>query len=91
MTILLNALRHTKTAVHIPNALYEGARGVAHEERTTVKALLEEGLRRALAERKDRSPFKLRKATFTGKGLQPEFSGSPWEQIRSSTYQGRGG
>ena len=43
--------------------------------------------------RKDRrrNPFRLRKATFKGNGLQPHLAGTPWEKIRELSYEGRGG
>ena len=82
---------HMKTTIDISDALYKEARRVAHDEHTTVKALVEEGLRRALTEHKHCDPFKLRKTTFKGKGLQPDFSGASWEQIRGAAYEGRSG
>ncbi|MGD9132481.1 MAG: type II toxin-antitoxin system VapB family antitoxin [Desulfobacterales bacterium] len=80
-----------KTTVHIPDSLLEEARNIANQERTTIKALIEEGLRRTIEERKKRRAFQLRKATFKGKGLQPEARGTSWEKIREMSYEGRGG
>jgi hypothetical protein len=80
-----------KTTIDISAALYEEARQVAQEEKITVKALIEEGLRHALASHKQHVPFTLREATFQGDGLQSEFAGASWEQIRKSAYEGRGG
>lgn len=82
---------HMKTTIDISTALYEEVRRVAQEEKTTVKALVEEGLRHTLAEHKHRAPFTLRKATFKGNGFQPEFAGAAWDQIRKAAYEGRGG
>ncbi len=80
-----------KTTVHIPDSLLEEARKIANQEQTTIKALIEEGLRRTIDNRKKRSAFRLRKATFKGKGLQPNAAGASWEKIREMTYEGRGG
>ena len=80
-----------KTTIQIPDSLLEAAREVAHRERTTLKALVEEGLRRIVSERRRRGEFRLRKATFNGKGLQPDVAGASWEQIRELSYEGRGG
>ena len=80
-----------KTTVHIPDSLLEEARKIANQEQTTIKALIEEGLRRTIANRKKRSAFRLRKATFKGKGLQANAAGASWEKIREMTYEGRGG
>ena len=84
-------VNHMKTTIDIANALYEEVRRVAKQENTTVKALVEAGLRQTLAERQRREPFTLRKAAFKGNGLQPEFSGASWDQVRNSAYEGRGG
>jgi hypothetical protein len=80
-----------KTTIHIPDSLFDEARKVAHEERTTMKALVEEGLRRIISERQRRGDFRFRKATFKGNGLQPHLAGVSWDQIREQTYEGRGG
>jgi len=42
---------------------------VASGEGTTLKSLVEEGLRRSFFQRKEVVSFKLKKATFKGKGL----------------------
>lgn len=80
-----------KTTIQIPNSLFEEARKLAHRERTTFKALVEEGLRRIISDRKRRGGFRLRKATYKGNGLQPQLSGASWDQIRELSYEGRGG
>ncbi|MGA2905942.1 MAG: type II toxin-antitoxin system VapB family antitoxin [Candidatus Korobacteraceae bacterium] len=79
-----------KTTIQIPDSLFQEARRLAQRENTTLKALVEQGLRRALAERKERGGFRLRKATFKGKGLQRAVAGTSWEQIRELSYEGRG-
>lgn len=79
-----------KTTVEIPNALLEEARKLAAREGTTVRALVEEGLRRIIAERRQASAFRLRKTTFKGAGLQPHVAGAPWERVRDMAYEGRG-
>jgi hypothetical protein len=82
-----------KTTVHIPDSLLEEARtrNIANQERTSIKALIEEGLRRTIDERKKKRVFRLRRATFKGNGLQPEALGASWEKIREMSYEGRGG
>ncbi|HEV8306691.1 MAG TPA: type II toxin-antitoxin system VapB family antitoxin [Methylomirabilota bacterium] len=79
-----------KTTVEIPDSLLEEARRLAAREGTTVRALVEEGLRRLLAERKGAADFRLRRATFKGQGLQPDFVGAPWGRMRDTAYEGRG-
>ena len=80
-----------KTTVDIPKSLLDEAKKLAANNRTTVKALIEEGLRRVLGEHKKTRKFRLRKATFKGEGLQQEMAGVSWETLRERAYEGRGG
>jgi len=79
-----------KTTVEISKSLLEEARKLASREGHPVRALIEGGLRRIIAERKRAGAFRLRKATFKGNGLQPHVAGVPWERIRDIAYEGRG-
>lgn len=79
-----------KTTVEIADALLSEAKQAAARERTSVRQLIEEGLRRVLAERRRRGGFKLRSATFRGKGLHPDLAGGEWSRIRERIYEGRG-
>ena len=62
----------------------------ATKEGTTVRALVEQGLRNVLAERKQKQPFRLRKVVVHGKGLHSEARTLTWDQIRDRSYEGRG-
>jgi stalled ribosome alternative rescue factor ArfA len=86
----MNTYSHMKTTVEIPDAVLKEARRVATKERTTVRALIVDGLRRVLAERKRKGKFQLRKASFKGSGLHPDLAGAPWEKIRDTIYESRG-
>jgi hypothetical protein len=79
-----------KTTVEIPDALLAAARKVAAKNRTTVRALIEEGLRRVVEARRAGGRFKLRDRSWGSGGLRPEFQGASWEQIRDASYEGRG-
>ena len=79
-----------KTTVEITDSLLDEARQVASNEETTLRELMEEGLRRALADRKQQRAFHLRRASFKGKGLQPGIASGSWEGIRDLLYDGRG-
>lgn len=79
-----------KTTVEIPDALLEEARRVAAREGTTVRALVEEGLRSVVARRKGATTFRLRRASFKGNGVQPAFAGASWDQIRDAAYDTHG-
>ena len=80
-----------KTTVEIPDSLLEEARKTAVRQRTTLRVLIIEGLRRVIDERKRSATFRLRKASFRGTGLQPDAAGATWQRIRDMAYEGRGG
>ena len=61
------------------------------DNRTTVKALVEEGLRHVISKHQRSGEFHLRKATFKGEGLQPDMEGVSWEGLRERAYEERGG
>ena len=79
-----------KTTVEIPDELLSQVKAQADRDGTTVRALIEEGLRSVLSSRKSTRPFRLKKASFRGKGLQPGVEGGSWETIRELIYEGRG-
>jgi hypothetical protein len=80
-----------KTTIDIPDPVLSAARKLAEQEGTTVKALVELGLRKVLAEKRSTVAFRLRDATFKGKGLRPELEVMSWERLRALAYEGRGG
>jgi predicted transcriptional regulator len=80
-----------KTTIEISDALLEEAKKLAARDDTTLKSLVEQGLRDVIAQRKRRAHFRLRKATFKGNGLSAEARGSDWSRIRELAYEGRGG
>ncbi len=80
-----------KTTVDIPLALLQEAKKVAAAEGSTVRALMEEGLRRVLLEHQQPSSFHLRKVSFKGDGLYPDLAGGSWDSLRHRIYEGRGG
>lgn len=79
-----------KTTVDISDSLLGEARRVAAREGVTLRALIERGLHRVIQDAARPAPFKLRRASVRGNGLQPEFSGAAWEDIRDAIYRGRG-
>lgn len=79
-----------KITVEISDALLKEVKSLASREQTTVRALVEEGLRQITAERKRAKPFKLRKVCMRGKGLQPRMASASWQQIRDAAYEGQG-
>lgn len=81
---------HMKTTIDIADPLLEATRKVAAREGTTLRALVEQGLRQVLKSKKQGGAFKLRNASFRGDGLQPAASNLSWEQIRELSYGERG-
>ncbi len=79
-----------KTTIEISDTLLAQARKLAAREGITLRALMERGLHRVIAETKHSAPFKLRRATFKGKGRQPELRDEPWERLRDLIYKDRG-
>lgn len=81
-----------KTTVEISDALLDEAKRVAALESSTLRELIEEGLRRSIDERKrkKRKGFRLRRASYRGKGLQPGVS-PEWDRLREAVYEGHGG
>jgi hypothetical protein len=79
-----------KTTVEISDTLLREARDVAARRGMTLRAIIEQGLRRVIDEARRPKPFKLRKVGFGGTGLQPEFKDASWEQLRDTIYRGRG-
>jgi hypothetical protein len=79
-----------KTTIDIADALLEQARLQAQRQGTTVRALVEQGLRTVLAEQDSAPAFKLRRASFAGAGLSSEFAGADWARLLELAYEGRG-
>lgn len=82
---------HMKTTIDIADAVLREAQRTARAQGTTLRALVEDGLRRVLAERKRTARFKLRDRSFGGRGLQAGRAEGDWEEIRRAAYEGRGG
>ncbi len=80
-----------KTTLDISDPLLNEARKIAARERTTVRALVERGLRHVVAAHRRSRRFRLRDASFGGRGLRPELRDASWDKIRDMIYEGRGG
>jgi len=82
---------HMKTTIEIADAVLTEAEEVGSREETTLRALVEEGLRQVVEKRKRTPEFRLRDVSFGGNGLRPEVDGQSWATIRAMAYEGRGG
>lgn len=83
---------HMKTTIELPDALFAQAQRHAKAHKMTMKSLMEQGLRRVMAEAKEETPFRMRDGSFKGgDGIAPGLES--WEQIRDVIYdpsEGRG-
>jgi hypothetical protein len=79
-----------KTTVEISDSLLREAREVAAREGVTLRTLVERGLHRVVTDTQRGAPFKLRRASFKGKGLQEELGEVSWERLRDLAYKDRG-
>lgn len=82
---------HMKTTIEISEPLLNQARRMATQQGTTLRALVEEGLRKVVAEKRRPEGFHLRRASFRGEGLQPQAAGIGWDRLREMAYEGHGG
>ena len=79
-----------KTTIDLSDELASAAKAQAASENTTLRALIERGLRMVLRADREAEPFRLRDASVGGRGLQPAFRDAEWSQIRGAIYEGRG-
>jgi hypothetical protein len=83
-------VRFMKTTIEISDPLLREARKLAEREGVTLRSLVERGLRRVVAETMPGAPFKLRRASFKGRGLKADLRGASWDRVRDLAYEGRG-
>ena len=80
-----------KTTIEIADDLFERAQGFARKEKTTFRALTEQGLRLVLKEKSAKpAKWKWKPVTFKGGGLTDEFKDASWGKIRDEIYRGHG-
>jgi hypothetical protein len=77
-----------KTTIEISDAILDRAKALAAREGTTLRALVEDGLRQVLRARRVDKGFRLRDASVGGNGLTSEFRDAGWERIREALYEG---
>jgi hypothetical protein len=80
-----------RTTVDIPDPVFEEAKKLALREGTSLRELVEVGLRMVLNERRVQGVILLRDARVGGRGLQPELRDAAWEGLRRAAYHGQGG
>lgn len=81
-----------KTTVDIADPLFRQAKVEAEKNGSTLRNLIEDGLRAVLEKRRAVSakPFRLGELPTQGGGLKPEFQHASWEGILEESYRDRG-
>ena len=81
-----------KTTVQISDALLAEVQRIARRKKTTLRALVQEGLQHVVSiDHEKRPPFRLRDASFGGSKVNPELQNLNWPDIAEKLYEGRGG
>ena len=75
-----------KTTVDIADDLLRRSQQLAKREGSTLRAVLEEGLRLVLKDRLTPGSRPFRFSTFGKGGLNAEFRDADWEKIRTTIY-----
>jgi hypothetical protein len=79
-----------KTTIDIADSILARVKELAHQEKTSIKALTEEGLQFVLEAHQNRNPSPIQPVIFSGDGLSPAFKGKSWAEIRDEIYRGYG-
>ena len=81
-----------KTTIELADSLLMEAKRLAARDGTTLRALIQDGLRLVLKERKaKKKPFKLRDGRAGGGGMLPGWDMNDFGKIRDASYGDRGG
>ncbi len=79
-----------KTTVDISDELLKKAKRLAAKRRTTLREIIEQGIRNTVKEHQRGVKYVLPDMSVNGQGLQPEFKNKAWSDIRDAAYDGRG-
>ena len=80
-----------KVTIEVADDVLDRAKAHAAKQGTTLRSLVERGLREVLNADEEPVQFRLEHASVGGRGLQREYQGAEWPRIRDATYEGRGG
>lgn len=75
-----------KITIDIADDLLLRAKREAEQSHTTLRSLVEEGLRAVLGRKASSRHEPIQPVTFRGRGLQPEFRGTGWDAVRDAVY-----
>ncbi len=82
---------HMKTTVQIPDALLADVKRIAAKRKTTLKSLIDEGLRLVIDnEQKKKKPFKLKDCSVGDPNAPWPLEGKSWDEILALAYGDRG-
>lgn len=79
-----------KTTIEIPDDLMKKAKALAARRGTTLRAIIEQGIRMTLSQERRAVPYELPDRSIAGKGLQAGFDHAEWSDFRDTAYKGRG-
>ena len=81
---------HMKTTIEVSDTLFESAKSLAAKNKTTLRSLIEEGLRRVLNDEvvAAKKPFKLKKLSVKGTSA-PLLPASEWRDSQTSHIASR--
>ena len=82
-------MTHMKTTVELPDELLREVQRLARAEGTTMRSLMEEGLREVIARHLAAGRFTLRDASVPGEGVSAQFADATWAQLREAAYGDR--
>jgi Arc/MetJ family transcription regulator len=79
-----------KTTIEIQDDLMQAAKALARKQGTTLKSIIERGIRTTLKEEQRNSHYELADKSVKGKGLQADFQQARWADIRDAAYREHG-
>jgi hypothetical protein len=80
-----------KTTIEIADDLFERVQGLARKEKTTFRAITEQGLRLMLDKKQAKSKkWQWKPLVVQGGSLTDEFKNASWEKFRDEIYKGHG-
>jgi hypothetical protein len=80
-----------KTTIDLPDDLALEAKAYAARQGTTLRSVIERGIRQVLEDESRGPAFTLRDASVTGNGLSEAYRDAGWSALRHAAYGKRGG
>jgi Arc/MetJ family transcription regulator len=79
-----------KTTIEIQDDLMKAAKALARKHGTTLKSIVERGIRTTLKEEQQSSLYELADKSVKGNGLQADFRQATWTDLRDAAYKEHG-